>query len=270
MSDIHCRNSAVSDENNSSKILMTWQRFIYALVLAILLLITGVHYAGAREAGTGTIKGQVNYCSQGGYVGMQVFIPGRQFSAYLGQDGNFIFEGVPAGSFTVNYLVNGKLVHETGEVVVMAGKTVDLGIIAFCESVTAEQSQTDSAEALMLKCKESPGLAECADADKDGVIAARDCSDSDAAIHPGAVELCDGVDNNCDGRIDEASTVNIPNGIGLCKNSVVSIDSCNKGFADCDKEPTNGCETDIYNDNQNCGACGNECSALDICKLGIC
>ncbi len=30
-----------------------------------------------------------------------------------------------------------------------------------------------------------------------------DCDDSDAAINPGQLELCDGIDNNCDGRVDE-------------------------------------------------------------------
>jgi hypothetical protein len=30
-----------------------------------------------------------------------------------------------------------------------------------------------------------------------------DCDDSSAALHPGATELCDGLDNNCDGLIDE-------------------------------------------------------------------
>ncbi len=30
-----------------------------------------------------------------------------------------------------------------------------------------------------------------------------DCNDSNAAIHPGAAEVCDGIDNNCSGAIDE-------------------------------------------------------------------
>lgn len=34
-----------------------------------------------------------------------------------------------------------------------------------------------------------------------------DCAKRDAAIHPGAVEACDGVDNNCDGAIDDGDAV---------------------------------------------------------------
>ena len=40
------------------------------------------------------------------------------------------------------------------------------------------------------------------DADGDGFFAEDDCDDSDATINPGADELCDGVDNDCDGTID--------------------------------------------------------------------
>src|SRR6185369_659987 len=42
------------------------------------------------------------------------------------------------------------------------------------------------------------------DRDGDGVTACGgDCDDADASTHPGAFELCDGRDNDCNGEIDE-------------------------------------------------------------------
>ena len=41
------------------------------------------------------------------------------------------------------------------------------------------------------------------DADGDGVAAEDDCDDENSSIRPGAVERCDGIDNNCNGEIDE-------------------------------------------------------------------
>jgi hypothetical protein len=44
------------------------------------------------------------------------------------------------------------------------------------------------------------------DADDDGFPVGIDCNDADPAINPNANEVCDFIDNNCDGKIDEGLT----------------------------------------------------------------
>ncbi|MEL6342498.1 MAG: putative metal-binding motif-containing protein [Myxococcota bacterium] len=54
-----------------------------------------------------------------------------------------------------------------------------------------------------------------ADEDKDGFTRDVDCDDADFAVNPGAPELCDGIDNNCDDIVDEgATTTYYPDGDG--------------------------------------------------------
>jgi hypothetical protein len=66
------------------------------------------------------------------------------------------------------------------------------------------------------------------------------------------------------------SCANLPNAMAGCVNGNCVLSSCNQGFADCDKDPNNGCEALIATDVKNCGSCGNACAQGLICKQGGC
>ncbi len=46
---------------------------------------------------------------------------------------------------------------------------------------------------------------------------------------------------------------------GTCAASACTL-ACEPGYADCDTNPANGCETYLQGDGANCGACGNDCT----------
>lgn len=94
-------------------------------------------------------------------------------------------------------------------------------------------------------------LVGCADADNDGdgFGATIDCDDDDPAIHPGANEFCDGVDNDCNDVVDDPYATDgvvffideDGDGFGTAADSAVACaDAAPEGFVpdatDCDDE----------------------------------
>jgi hypothetical protein len=132
-----------------------------------------------------------------------------------------------------------------------------------------------------------------ADADGDGFSCAIDCDDGDASVHPGASDLCDGIDNDCDTLVDEDYVATPTScGVGACDAaglleclSGVLVDSCEPGAPAGDDALCNGRDDDCdgsvdedYVDTATAcgiGACGAsgvlECVAgtqVDSCQPG--
>ncbi|MSP61794.1 MAG: hypothetical protein EXR72_15965 [Myxococcales bacterium] len=70
-----------------------------------------------------------------------------------------------------------------------------------------------------------------------------------------------------------AACPNVFNGVRACVNSICTVGTCNQNFADCDKNPANGCEIQSSNDIKNCGACAAACALANTsqsCVAGVC
>lgn len=70
------------------------------------------------------------------------------------------------------------------------------------------------------------------DADNDGFDASVDCDDSDADINPDADEICDGLDNNCDDEIDDATATDA--GTWYADSDLDSYGDTNTSMIACD------------------------------------
>ena len=78
------------------------------------------------------------------------------------------------------------------------------------------------------------------------------------------LENCGACDRLCDP----------PNGVGACSAGACIIQACLPGFGDCNGDPLDGCETNVRDNVDNCGACGQPCKdnhALGrSCSQGLC
>lgn len=89
---------------------------------------------------------------------------------------------------------------------------------------------------------------------------------------PGAptAETCNGIDDDCNGVIDnQAICPSSTNTQGWCYSGRCSY-TCAAGFADGNQNVADGCEIDLRNDINNCGAVGKKCSTSEVCKQPVC
>lgn len=103
------------------------------------------------------------------------------------------------------------------------------------------EGRVDALEAIVHGCfnfvdNNNDSVPDCAqpdlDSDRDGFSRQDDCDDADATVFPGAVEVCDRRDNDCNGQVDE--------------------------------------NVDLSSDVNNCGDCGRSCQQGEVCQDGGC
>ncbi len=110
------------------------------------------------------------------------------------------------------------------------------------------------------------------DNDGDGYNSDIDCNDNDASVHPGASDsACNGIDNNCNGFIDE-SYISYTCGAGVCQQASTCIggtESCAQGSPStevCDSldNDCDGATDETFNVGSSCSAGTGACTAEGI------
>jgi hypothetical protein len=170
---------------------------------------------------------------------------------------------------TVDTCTAGKCHHEPDSKACEAKQVCDLlsgciaGVICASTQDCTKQLGSDACKT-NLACDQAMALCrwETLDKDKDGsppiVCGGGDCDDSNDTAYPGATELCDGRDNNCDNQNDNGA-------------SCPGLQACTKGACSCpaDKQCGDLC-VDMQTDKAHCGSCSNACPSGADCVAGQC
>jgi hypothetical protein len=120
-----------------------------------------------------------------------------------------------------------------------------------------------AASGTMMRCSAGGGY----------VASSDDCDDANPGRFPGNPELCNNVDDDCNGTSDGSAanaSCMLMNANAVCELGFCAVASCRPNFGDCDAMDANGCEVDTRADGRNCGGCGMPCLAADTCSASSC
>jgi hypothetical protein len=227
---------------------------------------------GNPQLGTGSISGTVS-CNPTDPTHTFVYIRGTSSLAYVGDPvaGAYPFQitMLPPGAYTVVVHTSGGLEQST-QVVLSAGQQ----ITNLALNTVDTTSDPNNCGACGTTCSTQNGTPACTS----GTCTVGGCN--------AGYTYCGDSSNGCNINLNTdpnncgaCGTVcpNGPNGTAACTGGTCTI-VCTSGYANCDGNPSNGCEVNLQNNASNCGACGNICStpngtaacAGGTCQVAVC
>jgi hypothetical protein len=193
---------------------------------------------------TGMVSGVVNNDQDLPAVGASVMTSDMQYSTTVGADGIYVLGPIVEGTYQLTAKLN-NYIDQSQLVTVTTGQTTpaDFTLVQLGPEDCIDGFDNDNDG--LIDCDDNDcntecnameeicgdgidndldGLTDCFDQDCNsecnsctdndddgyyidgGVCGAIDCNDADSQVHPGVTEICDAIDNNCDGQVDEGVT----------------------------------------------------------------
>jgi hypothetical protein len=94
-----------------------------------------------------------------------------------------------------------------------SGPLVSIGFLALAVPGKAAPlllDRVDANEGAIAVARDDAEITVSVDGDGDGLLACLDCDDGNPNVHPGAPELCNGIDDDCDGSVEEMAAPSAP------------------------------------------------------------
>jgi hypothetical protein len=209
-------------------------------IIAVASLGPSTVLAQSQKADTVIVTGQISLGANSQCVarGALVYIPGRSFVAKLDADGQFALYQVPQAKGNYTLRIEIPNMQEGAFDVTLNAKPpmVNMGTI----NVPGSCSTGGGGDF----CSTTP------------------CDDNNKCT----TDTCNGSASTC------IFTPTITYINASCDPATGGMGACNAGFADCNTNSADGCETSIFTDVNNCGGCGISCIAagFHVCVAGMC